>query len=121
VVEQQRGPKLVIGKFKKRTGYRRRTGFRAALTKVQIESIGAGGAPSRPAKAAKPPAQTATAAVSAELPDGYADLTVAQIKDASSAWELGALQSALAYEQEHAKRKGAVAALESAIAGKEGD
>jgi large subunit ribosomal protein L21 len=121
VVEQQRGPKLVIGKFKKRTGYRRRTGFRAALTKVQIESIGAGGAPSRPAKAAKTPAQTATAAVSAELPDGYADLTVAQIKDASSACELGALQSALAYEQEHAKRKGAVAALESAIAGKEGD
>lgn len=41
VVGQERGPKLRIGKYKKRTGYKRHTGFRAALTQIEIESIGA--------------------------------------------------------------------------------
>ena len=41
VVGQQRGPKIRIGKYKKRTGYKRHTGFRAALTQIEIESIGA--------------------------------------------------------------------------------
>ena len=54
------------------------------------------------------------------LPEGYADLTVAQIKEASASWEPSALRAALAHEQSHAKRKGALAALESAIA-KEGE
>ena len=40
VVGQQRGPKIRIGKYKKRTGYKRHTGFRAALTQIEIESIG---------------------------------------------------------------------------------
>ena len=40
VVGQQRGPKIRIGKYKQRTGYRRHTGFRAALTQIEIESIG---------------------------------------------------------------------------------
>ena len=35
-----KGPKIRIGKYKKRTGYRRHTGFRASLTQIQIESIG---------------------------------------------------------------------------------
>ena len=37
---QQRGPKIRIGKYKKRTGYKRHNGFRAALTQIEIESIG---------------------------------------------------------------------------------
>ena len=41
VVGQQRGPKIRIGKYKKRTGYKRHNGFRAALTQIEIESIGA--------------------------------------------------------------------------------
>jgi large subunit ribosomal protein L21 len=41
VVGQQRGPKIRIGKYRQRTGYRRHTGFRAALTQIEIESIGA--------------------------------------------------------------------------------
>jgi large subunit ribosomal protein L21 len=41
VVGQQRGPKIRIGKYKKRTGYKRHTGFRAALTQIEVESIGA--------------------------------------------------------------------------------
>jgi large subunit ribosomal protein L21 len=40
VLGQQRGPKIRIGKYKKRTGYKRHTGFRAALTQIEIESIG---------------------------------------------------------------------------------
>jgi large subunit ribosomal protein L21 len=40
VVGQQRGPKIRIGKYKKRTGYRRHTGFRAKLTEIEIQSIG---------------------------------------------------------------------------------
>ena len=40
VLGQQRGTKIRIGKYKKRTGYKRHTGFRAALTQIEIESIG---------------------------------------------------------------------------------
>ena len=35
-----KGPKIRIGKYKKRTGYRRHTGFRSSLTQIEIESIG---------------------------------------------------------------------------------
>ncbi len=50
VLGDTKGPKIRIGKYKKRTGYRRHTGFRASLTQIQIESIG-GGKPSRAAEA----------------------------------------------------------------------
>jgi hypothetical protein len=43
-------------------------------------------------------------------------MTVAEIKQAVAAWEADAVAAALAYEQEHGKRKGALAALESALA-----
>jgi large subunit ribosomal protein L21 len=54
VVGQQRGPKIRIGKYRQRTGFRRHTGFRAALTQIEIESIGA-----TKARAAKPKAADA--------------------------------------------------------------
>jgi large subunit ribosomal protein L21 len=57
VVGQQRGPKIRIGKYKKRTGYKRHTGFRAALTQIEIESIGA-----KKTRAAKPKAEHAAPA-----------------------------------------------------------
>lgn len=53
VTEHVLGPKLVIGKHRRRTGYRRRNGFRARLSKIEIESIGAKRA-SRARKAAAP-------------------------------------------------------------------
>jgi large subunit ribosomal protein L21 len=40
VVGHVLGDKIVIGKHRQRTGYRRRNGFRAKLSKVQIETIG---------------------------------------------------------------------------------
>ena len=54
VLGQQRGPKIRIGKYKKRTGYKRHTGFRSALTQIEIESIGG-----TKKAAAKPKAETA--------------------------------------------------------------
>ncbi|WP_030014390.1 MULTISPECIES: 50S ribosomal protein L21 [Micrococcales] len=40
-VEDLRGPKIVIQKFKNKTGYKKRQGFRADLTKVKITGINA--------------------------------------------------------------------------------
>ena len=39
VVEDIRGPKIRVAKFKAKAKYRRATGFRASLTKVQVEKI----------------------------------------------------------------------------------
>ena len=39
VVENLRGPKIVIQKFKNKTGYKKRQGYRSALTKVKVTSI----------------------------------------------------------------------------------
>jgi large subunit ribosomal protein L21 len=118
VLGQQRGPKIRIGKYKKRTGYRRHTGFRAALTQIEIESIG--GSKTRAASKAKaePKKQpeVAAAAETTELPSGYADMTVAAIKDAAATWSASEVTAALEHEREHGNRKGAIAALESALA-----
>ncbi len=53
------------------------------------------------------------------MPSGYEDLTVAEIKTQSADWNRPMLEAALEYEQAHGKRKGAIAALESALAAKE--
>jgi hypothetical protein len=53
------------------------------------------------------------------MPSGYEDLTVAEIKDAAPGWNAPMLAAALEYEQAHAQRKGALAALEAAIVAKE--
>ena len=39
VLRAEAGPKVIIGKFRRRKNSRRRTGFRARYTVVQIESI----------------------------------------------------------------------------------
>ena len=63
VVGQQRGPKIRIGKYKKRTGYKRHTGFRAALTQIEVESIAAAKpAAARPKADAKAKAEADTTA-----------------------------------------------------------
>jgi large subunit ribosomal protein L21 len=40
VLAHERGPKIRIGKYKRRTGYRRHNGFRAATSRIEI-SLGA--------------------------------------------------------------------------------
>src|SRR5262245_20987824 len=77
VVGAQRGPKVRIGKYKKRTGYRRHTGFRAALTQIEIESIGGAKAkavakPKAEAAKPKPEAEASETKETTALPAGYA-------------------------------------------------
>ena len=40
VVGHELGDKIIIGKHRRRTGYRRRNGFRAHLSRVEIQTIG---------------------------------------------------------------------------------
>jgi large subunit ribosomal protein L21 len=126
-----KGKKVRIGKYKKRTGYRRHTGFRASLTRIEIEAIGdkphrAEKAPAKekaapPKRAAAPEAEASPAAEDRPkgMPAEYESMTVAQIKEAAPGWNAPMLAAALEYEQAHGQRKGALAAIEAAIAAKE--
>jgi large subunit ribosomal protein L21 len=130
VVSHELGEKIRIGKYKRRTGYRKHTGYRSRLTQIEIESIGAGGkraatkpkAERKPASeqsAEAPAAEAAAPARAAHPPKGYEDLTVAEIAEAAPGWRRPNLEAALEYERAHANRKGAIAALEHALAEKE--
>jgi large subunit ribosomal protein L21 len=134
VVGHQLGEKIRIGKYKKRTGYRKHNGYRSRLTQIEIESIGSAKKPAAAKKAETPKAvpvpkaeapkaEIAPAAEApvrtAHPPKGYDDLTVAQIAEAAAGWRRPNLEAALEHEQANANRKGAIAALESALAAKE--
>ena len=67
-----------------------------------------------PKEAPKVEPKGAETTAPAGLPDGYADMTVAQIHDAVKSWSAEQLEAALEYEHAHAARKGALGALESA-------
>ena len=121
VLGHVRGPKIRIGKYKAKTGYKRHTGFRSALTRIEVTGIGGRKAA---AKAEAPPAskekeKPSVAEAPKGLPRGYAEMTVAQISEAAKSWNRPMLEAAQAYEQGHAKRKGALGAIESALAAKE--
>jgi large subunit ribosomal protein L21 len=109
VVGSPLGQKIRIGKYKPKSGYKRHTGFRAKLSQIEIESIGASRAAAKKEPAAAPAKQDAPAT----LPPGYADLTVAQISAQAGNWSAEQVEAALDYERAHAKRKGALAALEA--------
>ncbi len=47
------GEKIVVGKHRQRTGYRRRKGHRSRLSRIEIQSIGAKSARKAPAKKAE--------------------------------------------------------------------
>lgn len=126
VVGHVRGEKIRIGKYRRRTGYRRHTGFRAALSELQIEKIGGRGSTAKSEPAAKPAAEAKPKADApakeervAGMPKGYEEMTVAQISEAAPGWRRNMLEAALEYERAHAARKGAIGALESALASKE--
>src|SRR5437660_12819364 len=129
VVGHVLGDKIRIGKRRPKSGYRRQTGFRAHLSQIEIQSIGAAATrataaekeASAPRAKAEPKATTRTAAApaSADPPRGYADLTVAEITEKSKRWKVEQLEAALAFERQNANRKGAIAALESALAARQ--
>ena len=114
------GDKITIGKYRPKSGYRRKTGFRAKLSQIEIESIGGAAKRSAPAKKEAPanqekaeaPKQEAEAAP-AKLPAGYVDMTIADINKSVGDWSAEEVDAALEYEAAHANRKGAIAALEA--------
>jgi large subunit ribosomal protein L21 len=125
VVADVKGEKIRIGKYRPKNGYKKHTGFRASLSQIEIESIGG-----KKRAAAKTETKTETKseapAAPAEdrvkgMPSGYEELTVAAIKEQASGWTRPMLEAALEYEQAHGKRKGALAAIEGALAEKESD
>ncbi len=122
VLAHERGPKIRIGKYRKRTGYKRHNGFRAATSRVEI-SLGAA-KKATPKPAAATPTEIPATKPDAEdhvkgMPVGYEDLTVAEVSDGSKTWNRPMLEAALEYEQAHAARKGAISAIESALKAKE--
>jgi large subunit ribosomal protein L21 len=129
VVADVKGEKIRIGKYRPKNGYKKHIGFRASLSQIEIESIGAGARRPPAKEAAKPRAVAAAPVAPAEaapaeervkgMPSGYEELTVAEIKARSAEWNRPMLQAALEYEQAHGNRKGALAALEAALAPKE--
>jgi large subunit ribosomal protein L21 len=124
VVAHERGPKIRIGKYRKRTGYKRHTGFRAATSRLEI-SLGSGAAKKTAAAKPEPKAEAEATKVEAPethvkgMPSGYEEMTVAQVSEGAKTWNRAMLEAALEYEQANAKRKGAISALESALAAKE--
>jgi ribosomal protein L21 len=132
VVGHVLGDKIRIGKRRPKSGYRKQTGFRAHLSQIEIQSIGgtskqtvaaeqeapAPKAKSEP-KAAAAPAPTAAPPAAVQPPRGYEDFTVAEIAEKSKRWKVEQLEAALKFEKKNANRKGAIAALESALAAKQ--
>ncbi len=64
MLAHERGEKLRVVKFKPKRGYKRRTGHRQELTRIEITEIGLGGAkaarkPAKPAAASHPEAAAA--------------------------------------------------------------
>jgi large subunit ribosomal protein L21 len=128
VLGHERGPKVRIGKYKPKSGYRRHTGFRSALTRIEITGIGGKAKTETSAKkseASRAPAPAPAPAKQPEpeapkgLPKDYADMTVAQVSEGAKSWNRPMLEAAQIYEQQHAQRKGALSALESALKAKD--
>ncbi len=128
VLGHGRGPKLRIGKYRRRTGYKRHTGFRAATTTIEISLGGSSRSAGSGSSSTSETSQSATQHPLAQeaapehvkgMPHDYEELTVAQIKERSDSWNRPMLEAALSFEQANAQRKGALAALESALAAKE--
>jgi large subunit ribosomal protein L21 len=137
VVGHELGKKIRIGKYRRRTGYKKHNGHRSKLTRIEIESIGAAkrakagstageagaqrqdrapaGAPGA-AKAEKPAAPTEeTPQAAGGVPEGYASMTIAQISAAVSGWSREQVEAAIEHERSGKARKGALAALEAAL------
>jgi large subunit ribosomal protein L21 len=117
VVGHELGEKIRIGKYRRRTGYKKHTGHRSRLTRIEIESIGGG---KRAAKKAAAPEKSETAAATktkteARLPEGYASMTIAQLSEAAGGWSREQVEAALEHERSGKARKGALTALESAL------
>jgi large subunit ribosomal protein L21 len=122
VVGHELGEKIRIGKYRRRTGYKKHTGHRSKLTRIEIESIGGAKraakaatkpkADEKPKAEAKPAVEPETAVAAG--PDVEA-MTIPQITEAAAGWNREEIEAALEQERSGKARKGALAALESAL------
>ena len=94
IVDQHKGPKAIIFKFKKRKGYKKLRGHRQNLTKIVITEVA--GVKAEP-KAAEPVAEPAAAAAVPSV-DELNKMTVAQLKELAA--ELGVKLSSSARKAE---------------------
>jgi len=122
VVGHELGEKIRIGKYRRRTGYKKHTGHRSKLTRIEIESIGAGkraaaksAAKPKAEQAKEKPAAKTEQQPASQLPEGYASMTIAQLSEAAGGWSREQVEAALEHERSGKARKGALAALESAL------
>jgi large subunit ribosomal protein L21 len=121
VVGHELGEKIRIGKYRRRTGYKRHAGHRSKLTRIEIESIGAAKraakstAKSKAEQPQEPAGQKPAAKAEGQLPEGYASMTIAQLSEAAGGWSREQVEAALEHERSGKARKGALAALESAL------
>lgn len=95
ILEQHKGDKQIVFKFKKRKGYKRTKGHRQQLTKIAITNVNGETAEAPKPKAVAKPAEKAVEAPKAEAPKAeapaekapaaetpdFAKMTVAQLKD----------------------------------------
>src|SRR5262249_28048976 len=101
VVGHELGKKIRIGKYRRRTGYKKHAGHRSGLTRIEIESIGAKRAKAaakpkaEPAAEAEPKQDGASAAPETSLPEGYVSMTIAQITEAATDWSREQVEAAL--------------------------
>ncbi|HEU5243813.1 MAG TPA: 50S ribosomal protein L21 [Gaiellaceae bacterium] len=117
VVGHELGEKIRIGKYRRRTGYKKHAGHRSKLTRIEIESIGSGERAAKSAAKQKAGGDAKTAA-KAETPAAGPDveaMTIPQITEAAAGWSREEIEAALEVERSGKARKGAVAALESAL------
>src|SRR3954462_10563694 len=98
VVGHVRGPKVRIGKYKPKSGYRRHTGFRSALTRIEITGIGGQGKTEKP-EATAVPAEPSEPEAGPEpeapkgLPKDYGHMTVAQVSEGAKSWNRPTLEA----------------------------
>jgi large subunit ribosomal protein L21 len=121
VVGHELGEKIRIGKYKRRTGYKKHGGHRSRLTRIEIESIGAAAkkAAAKPkaekaelqAEKTEPKAETTAAASGIDV----GSMTIADLTTAAAGWSKAEVEAALEAEHSGKARKGAIAALESAL------
>jgi large subunit ribosomal protein L21 len=117
IVGHELGEKIRIGKYRRRTGYKKHTGHRSKLTRIEIESIGGAKRAAKKSTAAAPQKSEAVPETKTEtaLPEGYASMTIAQLSEAANGWSREQVEAALEHERSGKARKGALAALESAL------
>jgi large subunit ribosomal protein L21 len=96
ILNHVKADKVLIFKKKRRKGYQKLNGFRASLTQISIDGIGAGTAPKKATKATAPAKEVAPAKKEAAVAEASTDLssmTVAELRDLAKAKDISGYSS----------------------------